>query len=76
MTVIKMVLRDLCVFKYSPEKIVNLDFFDAFKDISQMHVYNTFLGWIKDLHETERRLASNSSIRLTLDRFFLKLSMV
>jgi DNA polymerase-3 subunit delta' len=76
MTIIKMVLRDLCVFKYSPEKIVNLDFFDAFKDISQMHVYNTFLGWIKDLHETERRLASNSSIRLTLDRFFLKLSMV
>ena len=76
MTIIKMVLRDLCVFKYSPEKIVNLDFFDAFKDISQMHAYNTFLGWVKDLHETERRLASNSSIRLTLDRFFLKLSMV
>ena len=76
MTIIKMVLRDLCVFKYSPEKIVNLDFFDTFKDISQMHVYNTFLGWVKDLHETERRLASNSSIRLTLDRFFLKLSMV
>ncbi len=76
MTIIKMVLRDLCVFKYSPEKIVNLDFFDAFKDISQMHVYNTFLEWVKDLYETEGRLASNSSIRLTLDRFFLKLSMV
>jgi DNA polymerase-3 subunit delta' len=76
MTIINMVLRDLCVFKYSPEKIVNLDFFDAFKDISQMNAYNTFLGWVKDLHETERRLTSNSSIRLTLDRFFLKLSMV
>ena len=76
LTIIKMVLRDLCVFKYSPDRIVNLDFFDAFKDISQMHVYSTFLEWTKDLHETERRLASNSSIRLTLDRFFLKLSMV
>ncbi len=76
MTIIKMVLRDLCVFKYSPEKIVNLDFFDAFKDISQMHVYSTFLEWTKDLHETEKRLASNSSIRLTLDRFFLKLSIL
>jgi len=72
-TIIKMVLRDLCVLKYSPKKIVNLDFFDAFKDISQMHVYSTFLEWIKDLHETEKRLRSNSSIRLTLDRFFLKL---
>jgi len=76
LTFIKMVLRDLCVFKYSPERIVNLDFFDAFKDISNMHVYSTFLEWTKDLHETERRLASNSSIRLTLDRFFLKLSIL
>ncbi len=76
LSIVKMVLRDLCVFKYTPERIVNLDFFDAFKDISQMHAYNTFLGWVKDLYETERRLASNSSIRLTLDRFFLKLSMV
>lgn len=76
LSIVKMVLRDLCVFKYTPEKIVNLDFFDAFKDISQMHAYNTFLEWVKDLYETERRLASNSSIRLTLDRFFLKLSMV
>jgi DNA polymerase-3 subunit delta' len=76
LAIIRMVLRDLCVYKYSPDQIVNLDFSDAFKDISQMHVYNTFLEWIKDLEETERRLASNSSIRLTLDRFFLKLSMV
>jgi DNA polymerase III subunit delta' len=76
LAIIRMVLRDLCVFKYSPDRIVNLDFFDAFKDISQMHVYNTFLEWTNNLEETERRLASNSSIRLTLDRFFLKLSMV
>ena len=75
LTIIKMVLRDFCIFKYSPEKIVNLDFFDAFKDIGQMHAYNTFLEWIKELHETEKRLMSNSSIRLTLDRFFLTLSI-
>jgi DNA polymerase-3 subunit delta' len=75
LTIIKMVLRDFCIFKYSPERIVNLDFFDAFKDIGQMHAYNTFLEWIKELHETEKRLMSNSSIRLTLDRFFLTLSI-
>jgi DNA polymerase-3 subunit delta' len=76
MTIIKMVLRDLCIFRYSPGKIVNLDFFDAFKDISQIHVYNKFLEWLKDLEETEKRLASNSSLRLTLDRLFLKLSIL
>jgi DNA polymerase-3 subunit delta' len=76
MTIIRTVLRDLCVYKYNPEKIVNLDFSDVFKDISQMYVYNTFLEWLKDLYETEKRLESNSSIRLTLDRFFLKLSSI
>ncbi|MDD9304465.1 MAG: DNA polymerase III subunit delta' [Desulfobacter sp.] len=74
MAFIRTVLRDLCIFRYSREQIVNLDFFDAFKDISQIHVYPTFLEWLTELYETEKRLESNSGQRLTLDRFFLKLS--
>jgi len=75
MAVVRTLLRDLCIFRYDPSQIVNLDFFDAFKDISQIHVYPTFLEWLKDLYETEKRLDSNSGHRLTLDRFFLKLSL-
>ncbi len=75
MAIVRTVLRDLCIFKYDANLIVNLDFFDAFKDISQIHVYPTFLEWLKDLYETEKRLDSNSGHRLTLDRFFLKLSL-
>jgi len=74
LSIIRTILRDLCIFKYSPEKIVNLDFSTVFTDISGMYAYNTFPEWVKDLYETEKRLKSNSSIRLTLDRFFLKLS--
>ncbi len=73
--VIRTVLRDFCIFRYSPEKIVNLDFFDIFKDISQTHVYPTFLGWLAAFCETEQRLDSNSGQRLALDRFFLELSL-
>ena len=73
--VVRTVLRDLCIFRYDPNLIVNLDFFDAFKDISQIYVYPTFLEWLKALYETEKRLDSNSGPRLTLDRFFLKLSL-
>ncbi|MBU0971036.1 MAG: DNA polymerase III subunit delta' [Proteobacteria bacterium] len=76
MAIIRTVLRDFCVFKYSPEKIVNLDFFDAFNDIGKKHVYTTFLKWMNDFAQTEKRLVSNSSIRLTLDRFFLGLSIL
>ncbi len=75
MAIIRTVLRDLCIFPYGPEKIVNLDFFDPVKDISQMHCYKKCLQWMDDLYETEKRLASNSSPRLTLDRFFLKFSL-
>jgi len=73
--IIRTVFRDFCVFRYSPEQIVNLDFFDIFKDISQTHVYPTFLGWLAAFCETEKRLDSNSGQRLALDRFFLELSL-
>ncbi|WDP88994.1 MAG: DNA polymerase III subunit delta' [Desulfobacter sp.] len=73
--VIRTVLRDLCVFRYSPEQIVNLDFFDGFKDISGKHVYPTFLEWLTAFTETEKRLDSNSGPRLALDQFFLELSL-
>jgi len=74
LAIVRTVLRDLCVLKYT-EQIVNLDFFDIFKDISQTHVYPTFLEWMTAFCETEKRLDSNSGQRLALDRFFLELSL-
>ncbi len=72
--VIRTVLRDLCVFRYRPDKIVNLDFFDRFKDISQKHMYMTFLEWLTAFTQIEQRLDANSGPRLALDTFFLELS--
>ncbi len=73
--IIRTVLRDLCVFAYRPDKIVNLDFFDSFKDISQKYVYSTFLEWLTAFTQIEQRLDANSSPRLALDKFFLGLSV-
>ena len=75
MAVIRTVFRDLCIIKYMPDKIVNLDFSSAFQDISVMHSYSRILTWMTLFHETEKRLESNSGTRLTLDRFFLSLSL-
>lgn len=75
MAILRTLLRDICVLRYDPAQIVNLDFFDAFADISQMYTYPTFLEWMTAFHDTEKRLNSNSGVRLTLDRFFLKLSL-
>ncbi|WP_299981678.1 DNA polymerase III subunit delta' [Desulfobacula sp.] len=71
--IMKTFFRDLMIFKLHPQKIVNLDFFDAFTDISQMVETKKHSVWIKDLYETEKRLASNCTLRLTLDKFFLKI---
>ena len=75
MAVIRTVFRDFCILKYMPDKIVNLDFLSTFKDISVMHPYTRILTWMTLFHETEKRLGSNSGTRLTLDRFFLSLSL-
>jgi DNA polymerase III subunit delta' len=73
-SIVRSFLRDLIIYKYHPKKIVNLDFFDSFEDINQRYTYGIFLGWLKHLLDTEKRLESNISIRLALDHFFLKLS--
>jgi DNA polymerase III subunit delta' len=73
LAVMRAFFRDLWVFGHAPEKIVNLDFFDFFQDINTRANDRPFLTWMADLHETERRLLSNSSARMALDRFFLKL---
>ncbi|MFH2059060.1 MAG: DNA polymerase III subunit delta' [Pseudomonadota bacterium] len=73
LAIIKTFFRDLIVFGFSPEKIVNLDFSDTFTDISQNVLPVFFFQWLRAFFEVEKRLQSNSSLRLTLDRFFLKL---
>ncbi len=71
LAIMRTFFRDMCVFRHAPKKIVNLDFFDIFQDIGQQIDDRQCLMWMTVLHETEHRLASNSSVRMTMDRFFL-----
>ena len=72
--ILKTFFRDLIVFQWTPQKIVNLDFSDAYVDINQKEDPGIFHQWLSALVETEIRLGSNSSLRLSLDRFFLNLA--
>jgi len=69
--IMKIFFRDLIIFQFNPEKIVNLDFFDIFADISKRIEIKKISEWIKELYKTDKRLTANSTLRLTLDRFFL-----
>ncbi len=72
--IMKTFFRDLMIVKFHPKKIVNLDFFETFADINQKASQTIFYNWMQELLETEKRIASNSSPRLTLDRFFLEIA--
>ncbi len=76
LAVMRTFFRDLCVFRHAPEKIVNLDFSAVFQDIDRQTKEEHCLTWMTAFHETEQRLASNSSVRMTLDRFFLHMIQI
>ena len=76
LAVMRTFFRDLCVFRHAPEKIVNLDFSAVFQDIVRQINQEHCLAWMTAFHETEQRLASNSSVRMTLDRFFLRMIQI
>ncbi len=73
LAVMRTFFRDLCVYRHAPEKILNRDCSDRFQKLAPNICDSDALFWMDELHETEKRLASNSAIRMTLDRFFLKL---
>ena len=73
MAVMRTFFRDLCVFRHAPKKIVNLDFSDTFQALDTVISTRQPLVWMTELHETEKRLTSNSSARMALERFFLKI---
>ena len=72
--IMKTFFRDLMIFKYNQEQIVNLDFFDTLKNINLKVKSFFFPQWLEDLFEVQKRIASNSSPRLVLDSFFLKIA--
>ena len=74
LAIMKTFFRDLIVYEFAPEKIVNLDFSDTIADIIRQKGSRICFSWLAELHETEKRLLSNSSPRLAMDRFLLKLA--
>lgn len=74
LAVMRTFFRDLFVIRHRPENLLNIDCTDRFRALCPYVSDTTALAWMDELHETEKRLTSNSSARMTLDRFFLKLT--
>ena len=71
--VLKAWLRDLVIFKYSPEKIINTDLVDTIRNVSQTESVSTLILKIETIQTAQKSIRGNSNARLTLEAMMLKM---
>jgi len=74
--VIKSWLRDLVIYKYSPEKIFNKDMTNEVKEISENIAEEPLLCGIKVVDNAQKKILANSALRLTAEIMIIKLARV
>jgi len=76
MEIILYWLRDLIIFKYNPEKIINNDFTDKIQYISKKNEQADILTMIKDAETIQKKVLTNINIRLTMEIFIMRLAKI
>lgn len=71
--IIKMWLRDLLIWRYSPDKIINKDLSEKIRHASQKIHVNLLLKYIEEVDQTQRDIKENMNLRLCLDVLMMKL---
>jgi DNA polymerase-3 subunit delta' len=73
LAIIESFFRDMIVFKYNTEKIVNSDFHALIGQTAPGISAQRALSWVTELHLAEKKIKANAGIRLTLEAFLFKL---
>ena len=73
LAVIRSFLRDLAVIGYTEKNLVNTDCFSTLSRIAEKTQVSGILSWMGKLHETERKIESNATSRLVLEKFFTEI---
>jgi DNA polymerase-3 subunit delta' len=72
--VLKAWLRDLVIFKFCPEKIINTDLADIIRNVSQTESAATFILKIEAIQTAQKSIRANSNARLTLEAMLFKMA--
>jgi DNA polymerase III subunit delta' len=67
-------LRDLVIFKYCPNKIMNTDLADRIKDNTRDFSTDVLIAKIKTIQKAQREISANANIRLVTEVLIFKLS--
>jgi len=70
---IKSWLRDLLIFRYCPEKIINYDLTDKIRYLSEKNTIGTLLAKLEAVQTAQKKIQANANLRLTLDSLFIRL---
>jgi DNA polymerase III subunit delta' len=73
LAVMKTWLRDLVVWKYAPDKIINKDLAEKVRYASVNSTVEALLKKIEALEQAQRDVAANMNLRLSLDLLMLRL---
>ncbi|ACN15773.1 HolB [Desulforapulum autotrophicum HRM2] len=73
LAILESFFRDMVVFKYNTEKIINSDFQTLLTETDSGISTQRVLSWITELHHVEKKIKANAGIRLTLEAFLFKL---
>ena len=69
-------LRDLVVFKYSPDKITNKDLSVEIQSASEKMKLKSLLAGIGVIQSAQKAIQSNVNLKLTLETMMLKLAAI
>lgn len=68
--------RDLILFRYYPEKIINKDLIDQIQSISQKVTISSLLSKIKAVESAQKDILANTNSRLTIEVLIMRLAKV
>lgn len=76
LSIIKNWFRDLLVYRYSPEKVMNKDVMEGVKTASEKVEVNALMLQIKAVQRVKKALEKNANMRLSLENFAMEIAGV
>ncbi|MCD6273415.1 MAG: hypothetical protein J7K30_11385 [Deltaproteobacteria bacterium] len=71
---IKTWLRDIAVYKYSPDKVVNADMIKSIRSASKKVSIKSINLKVNAIHKAQKNIQANANLRTTLDVLMLRLA--
>lgn len=74
--IMKTYIRDLVIYKYSPERVINADLTEKIASVSKLYSVNQLLAMGDHVQKAQKEIQSNTVLRLTLEVMIINIARV